>query len=311
MCHGIVLTYRCCGKQKNLVFPGSECDFDCDGQIWGARRTAPGRCRSCRLRRLRAQRRNGGRFIQHTRRAKAVLEYFRGERVTPRTDEEMQAIYAAESERRWQQYCRGYRLHPFVVHAGLSNSIISTIRSHFNLEALANPHDPFATIRPQLFDECLRRQAEITATGRNFTWIDRAFTFEMVLDGNNPYPQDRPAHVEEEINALPDVPEITPSESSEEEMTRLLLNEKIVATPVEKTEVQTATEFSDTDTTADDYSDGEIEDDAEYDEHDEFNSTVSFLEWTTSRAASRNISGPRPLCDRIALERDLDDYEHS
>jgi hypothetical protein len=237
-----------------------------------------------------------------------VLEFFRAERPSPRTDEEIRRRLAAESERNWQQYSLGYRLYPFVVRAGPSNSIISTVRSHFNAEALANPHDPIAVIRPQLFDERLRRQAKISATRRIITLVDRGFTFEMVLDGENPHPLDRPARIEEEVHALADLPEITPSESSEDDMTGLLVNGDIAAIPVEEIEAHTNAAFSNTG--EHDYSGDESGDDAEYDEYWEFDPTVSFLEWISGADASWIVS-ELPLSIEAALERDLDDYEHS
>lgn len=184
MCNGHVITFSC-GHQTSLVRPGGECGVDCSGQIWGPRTTSAQRCRSCMLRRRRAQRRYNRRFAYHTTRAKGLLEYFRGERLLPQCDEDLECAHCHidHSDRNWYLYNLRSRLHPFTATRGLSRprTVISTIRDHFNLEAQANFHDEYASIRPQLFDECLRRQAQITAEQTHLEDVDKAFFFQNIV----------------------------------------------------------------------------------------------------------------------------------
>jgi len=317
MCHGAILTYRCCGQQRNLFQIGGECEDGFCGTVWGGNKIdAPRHCRSCRIKKARAERRSGRQYINNIRRAKAVLEYLRRERATPFVDEEAQErALIAESARNWELYERGLRLHPFVVGSHSSQSIISTIRRHFDLDALANREDHFSTIRPYLFEECIRRQEEITASHRSITPVDRAFAFQIVVDGGIDYPEER---IDEPEVATTHAPAVVQTEHSDPEMAALNDDElfmidtigfqsdhDIIALPT-AAETHTPMDAGFVDASAEHYSE-DLEDTGYNESHEVPLPVVSFPEWLAEAANEDNPT----LSSEAALERDLDDYEHS
>jgi hypothetical protein len=316
MCHGIILTYRCCGKQRNMFQFGGECEDGFCGTIWGGNKlTAPRRCKSCRIRKARAERRCGRRYQNNTRRAKAVLEYFRRDRATPFVDEEAQErALIAESNRNWELYERGFRLHPFVVASNSSQSIINTIGRHFDMEGMLHREDPFSTIRPDLFDECIRRQEEITASRRVITPVDRAFAFQIVVDGGVEYPEE--SHLEPEVAAA-HLEEVSPLEYSEPEMVANTPNELFVVDTVgfradhDIVALPTEGVYRPRDASAADAATGyytEYLEETTYEDEDEAPLPfISFPQWLAGAADQDDST----LSSEAALERDLEDYEHS
>jgi hypothetical protein len=267
------------------------------------------------VKKARAERRSGRRYQNNTRRAKAVLEYLRRDRATPFVDEEAQErALIAESNRNWELYERGFRLHPFVVGSDSSQSIIHTVRRHFGMEYMVNREDPYSYIRPDLFEECIRRQEEITASRRVITPVDRAFAFQIVVDGGIEYPGE--PHIEPEIPTAhveevshPDYSEAeiianTPDELFVIDTVGFQADHDLVALPTEGVYRQRGASAAHV---ATGYCSEYIEETTNGGENEEPPPPISFPEWLAG-AANENDS---TLSSEAALERDLEDYEHS
>lgn len=160
MCHGVQIIYRCCGKRQNrLIADAKTMDRPPCGTIWVRTKTR-GRCTSCMRRRVEEERREREIFSHQCFRAKALDLLFRGERITPLTDSAV-AQRDCEYDVCWDQWKARNRLHPFPCWS----SYIDVLRQRFDEEARVGASS-FALVRPQLWEECLRRQEELDASPR-------------------------------------------------------------------------------------------------------------------------------------------------
>jgi hypothetical protein len=130
-------------------------------------------CRDCEeLRRDEETLENDNRQT-HEERAKALMEYFRGERPWPRPDDEVSENFA-------HAYAAGERLHPW-----LNRGNEPALERHRTLiiESFANTIDPeFSEAGTRSFQIMLDRQADIDRTGRPITAADREFVLSRLVE---------------------------------------------------------------------------------------------------------------------------------
>ena len=118
---------------------------------------------------------------RENRQAKALLEFFGGERIDPRIEEdidfgnEVQQILQL-SNILCNEYREGRRLHPFAD----GSPEIQSRRDFYVESARRNPHNEYAQARPTLWDETIRRQAEADSTDREITAGDQALSLRAI-----------------------------------------------------------------------------------------------------------------------------------
>jgi hypothetical protein len=104
MCYGHCIRCQTCTEVNVLYYDDGECDSSHrPNHLVIGRNFRISACSSCKHREAEAERQESEALSYHHERAKALLEYFRGERATPRTDTEI--LHA--------QFDRGERLHPW------------------------------------------------------------------------------------------------------------------------------------------------------------------------------------------------------
>src|SRR5450432_2705605 len=113
-----------------------------------------------------------------TRAREMPLEYYQGNRPSPRTDRERQSILTSE-------YMARRRLHRYCLHtdADIIQSIRAAIRTRWQgLQELSmifgHPVSQNRSIPPVDFEEMLNRQAEMDRTGQPITDADRYYSLE-------------------------------------------------------------------------------------------------------------------------------------
>jgi hypothetical protein len=109
----------------------------------------------------------------HEERAKALMEFFRGERPWPRPDDEVSENFA-------RAYAAEERLHPW-----LNRGNEPSLERHRTLvrESFANDIDPeFHDAGARMFQIMLDRQADIDRTGRPITADDREFALRRLIN---------------------------------------------------------------------------------------------------------------------------------
>ncbi|CAG8977850.1 hypothetical protein HYALB_00011656 [Hymenoscyphus albidus] len=178
MCHGAQITYRCCGERQDRIIPGGQCeDSGPCGRIWG-RSIIRRQCTSCRRQQIMEARRANENYSRGLPRAKALLEYFQDNRPTPLTNQALAERNYEQTERCWDQWKAGTRLHPFPQ----GSQYIDIVRQRFDEEARVGWF-PYAIVRPQMWEECLHRQEEIDGSPRVLSSVDKSFEFSVVLNG--------------------------------------------------------------------------------------------------------------------------------
>jgi hypothetical protein len=99
--------------------------------------------------------------------AKALLEFWRHERPSPLVDEDLAA-------RNFNEFIVGRRLHAF------TGEDVERAAAAIQSQARRFPNDPFMAGIPGRFAECVRRQANIEATGRQITKDDRLYGYDLI-----------------------------------------------------------------------------------------------------------------------------------
>lgn len=176
MCSGDITRHRCCGHEEYTYY------YVCpDGvnphyqkmlphRLVGRRFHTNRLCPGCQdLQQMELE--NAG---VHQERAKCLLEYFRGERLGPKSDEEVALDFQVAFE-------RGKRLHPWLNRSAepALDSNRQTIVNHFS--SGLGPDSTNAE-GARLFQEMLDRQADIDRTGRAIMYEDIRFILSHLLE---------------------------------------------------------------------------------------------------------------------------------
>ena len=191
MCIGNTYVCRECSSDSYQIREGSHCDesqpFPAWHRVHGYTRRIP-RCNSCVLEQSQRGTQEAVENARQQERAKALLEYFRGERTNPCIDVELALRNLTHQHDRTfgneAAYRAGTRIHPFSSDSHSGENMIGSTSNYFDLRAISNPGDEIAASQPVAFAQCLARQEEIDAAGREPTEEDRQFDFESwVVNG--------------------------------------------------------------------------------------------------------------------------------
>jgi hypothetical protein len=134
------------------------------------------RCSECVQNEEAALERESHKIARDHARAKAIIEYFRGERSTPYTDQEASEIEQQRSARRQEDFDQGRRLHPY------SPAIIDQVVSLLYDQVEKYPDNLVLAYIPGQFVECVRLQEEIDATGREITDEDWLHSYRAIRE---------------------------------------------------------------------------------------------------------------------------------
>jgi hypothetical protein len=176
MCYGITTTFRCCARTVRRYQGGRRCEGGCDS-TWAPIKVR-NTCKSCRRRNEEVAEEASRQLPQQMQTAKAVVQCLRGERSDPRTDERIGYIGSILNEARQAHFARHFRLHPFTD----NSPYLNTLRERLDHEAQLACGNAFTLLRPQLFEECLRRQDQLSR-GRAMTYEDQVSHLQVIING--------------------------------------------------------------------------------------------------------------------------------
>ncbi|CAG8958841.1 hypothetical protein HYFRA_00011792 [Hymenoscyphus fraxineus] len=310
MCHGAQITYRCCGKQQNRIIPGGQCeDAEPCGRIWG-RSLIRRQCTSCRRQQVIETRRANQNYARGLPRAKALLEYLQGNRPSPLTNNALDQRVQEQTERYWDQWKVGTRLHPFP----RGSRYIDIVRRRFDEEARVGWF-PYAIIRPQMWEECLRRQREIDASPRALSSVDKSFDFTVVLNGERTTEADHSTEQQAESSGEA-LPIASLNRVSSAPLLPLPLG-TVTEPPASVTDGETIWQYGrrysadslySSPTGSDESSPMDLDEDYLEDYRDEEQENIlSFAQWSADAQHKRREAGTE-MSERYALPLDVQDY---